>query len=206
MRIFAFADSHGAKEITERLTEVTTDEIADVIVCAGDYTHFARPAQALYDVLEKTKVPVIYVYGNHEHDVKSCHINCGKDIDNQVLVIDEIAYCGLSGHDLFNQSRQWRIAEVFDYFKEKLAKISYKKLVLVTHEPPSSWLWPENEDKNAGNPLIDSFIKEVGADLVICGHLHVREAAETVIDGHTRVVNPLPEALSSTSKVPPLHI
>ena len=190
MHIFAFADSHGANEINERLKEIISDDMADVIVCAGDYTHFAHRPQDLYNLLEEAKVPVIYVFGNHEHDVKSCHINCGTDVDKQVVIINEVAYCGLSGHDLFNQSRQWRMVEVFDYFKKKLSSLSYKKLVFVTHEPPSSWRWPDNEDKYAGCPAIDTFIKEVSVDLVICGHLHVDEAAETMIDGQTRVINP----------------
>ena len=190
MRIFAFVDSHGSKEINVRLLEVINKDSADVIVCAGDYTDFARFGASLYEVLQQTMRPVLYVYGNHEHDVKGCHINCGRDLDSEIVVIDKVAFCGFSGHDIFDKSRLWRMDEVFNGFKERFSHMEPEKIVLVTHEPPSNWQWPGNEEKKAGSPRIAQFIEEVGASLVICGHLHVNKPAVTCLDGDLRIINP----------------
>ena len=196
MRILAISDNHGSRQSNERLTGFIKQSEFDILVCAGDYTEFGRLAEPFYEVLNEAKQPVLFVYGNHEHDSRRCnidsHVKTATYIGETVKLIGNVAFFSSSGHDIFCRSREWRLSEAFSDLKGWLSNMKYEKSVFVTHEPPTNWIWPGNEGNNAGSVSISSFIDEIQPDLVICGHLHVHEAAETKLPSGTRIINPGP--------------
>jgi len=194
MRIFAFADSHANRTAIDELERVIDHDQPDVIVCAGDYTDFGRFGEATHRVLVRAACPVLYVAGNHETwtpgNTMTDLVPGAVDLAGVIHHVEGVAFCGLSGGDIFTQARRWRVHEVLADLRHHLG--SLQPVVFVTHEPPTSWQWPGNEDERAGNPDIADFIERQRPDLVLCGHLHVDAPAETVLATGTRILNPGP--------------
>ena len=73
MKILAISDIHGAVGAARRLTEIDHGKL-DVVVVAGDIgCHFTdvehrRSALEVMSALDALDVPILYVYGNWDHD------------------------------------------------------------------------------------------------------------------------------------------
>lgn len=72
MRVAAVADIHlKAEEQEKNVREfMVVNELADVLVIAGDFTNHGKPEEmrACLAVLEHVHVPIVAVLGNHDHE------------------------------------------------------------------------------------------------------------------------------------------
>ncbi|HEY1895891.1 MAG TPA: metallophosphoesterase [Terracidiphilus sp.] len=72
MRVAAVADIHLQVEDQEKNVHQFTvvNELADVLVIAGDFTNHGKPEEmrACLAVLEHVHVPIVAVLGNHDHE------------------------------------------------------------------------------------------------------------------------------------------
>jgi hypothetical protein len=72
MRVAAVADIHLKAEDQEKNVRQFTvvNELADVLVIAGDFTNHGKPEEmrACLAVLEHVHVPIVAVLGNHDHE------------------------------------------------------------------------------------------------------------------------------------------
>src|SRR6478672_11506750 len=72
MRLAAVADIHISAENHERDVRQFSpvNELADVLVIAGDFTNHGMPEEmrAVLGVLEHVHIPIIAVLGNHDHE------------------------------------------------------------------------------------------------------------------------------------------
>lgn len=72
MRVAAVADVHFKAEDQEKNIRQFTvvNELADVLVIAGDFTNHGKPEEmrACLAVLEHVHVPIVAVLGNHDHE------------------------------------------------------------------------------------------------------------------------------------------
>jgi hypothetical protein len=72
MRVAAVADIHLRAEDQEKNIRQFTvvNEMADVLVIAGDFTNHGKPEEmrACLAVLEHVHVPIVAVLGNHDHE------------------------------------------------------------------------------------------------------------------------------------------
>jgi Icc-related predicted phosphoesterase len=108
MRIAAVADVHFAEE--NRVTDIrhfsAVNELADVLVIAGDFTNHGMPGEmrVSLSVLEHIRIPIIAVLGNHDHEsghqdelagmlrVASIHL-----LDGHCFEVGDIGFAGTKG-------------------------------------------------------------------------------------------------------------
>jgi hypothetical protein len=108
MRVAAVADIHLRAEDQEKNIRQFTvvNEMADVLVIAGDFTNHGKPEEmrACLAVLEHVHVPIVAVLGNHDHEsgnqdelsgmlrLAGVHL-----LDGQCHEIDGVGFAGTKG-------------------------------------------------------------------------------------------------------------
>lgn len=107
VRIAAIADLHvepGRNSATEILTDAGRD--ADVLVLCGDLTNQGTVEQfeALARDIEKVRIPVVAVFGNHDHEAEVTDQATtileqagARVLDGDSVVIDGVGFAGVKG-------------------------------------------------------------------------------------------------------------
>jgi len=193
MRILAVSDLHG--DVKPIITYLNDNKV-DLIIIAGDITHFG-PAELAEDILNELssfQIPVLAIPGNC--DPESLHINIDKspaiNLHARNLVIKNIGLCGFGGSNPtpFNTPLEFEEIQIYDEAKKALKGVKEQKITLfITHAPPygtKTDLLPSGE--HVGSKSLRRIIEELQPTLNICGHIH--EARGTDKIGKTQIINP----------------
>jgi Icc-related predicted phosphoesterase len=108
MRVAAVADIHLKAEDQEKNVSQfsVVNELADVLVIAGDFTNHGRPEEmrACMAVLEHVHVPIVAVLGNHDHESGNQDELAGMLrlagvhlLDGQCHEMDGVGFAGTKG-------------------------------------------------------------------------------------------------------------
>ena len=170
---------------------------ADVVVIAGDMTHFGdrKAAAVVIDELHIYNKNIFAVPGNCDPREVAQYLS-GQDInlDRQCKVIGGVAFVGIGGSLPCPGKTPNEISE-FE-FKELLraASAGVSKslpLVLVTHQPPYGTLADlVGNSRHVGSESIREFIDEDQPAVCFCGHIHEACSIDNV--NGTVVLNPGP--------------
>ncbi|MBD3361384.1 hypothetical protein GF358_01180 [Candidatus Woesearchaeota archaeon] len=188
MKILAFVDLHESltalKEIEKKAKK------ADLVVCAGDLTIFETHLEQLMNRLSKIKKPIFMIPGNHETAAvlkKYCSFyNNITFIHKRLKKFKEYYFLGWGGGGFDPVEKEF----------EALVKnidIKGKKIVLVTHAPPSNTKLDRIFKEHHGNKSITRFIKKnKNVVLHISGHFHETWGKKDKIN-NTPILNPGPK-------------
>jgi len=96
MRLLAFSDIHHNLVAVRKLRALETNSF-DAIVVAGDIG--SASAEEFFRILSTFKCPILYVYGNWDHELSysksygdHCHL-----IHSNVVTIGDLHFTGFSG-------------------------------------------------------------------------------------------------------------
>lgn len=166
-----------------------------VLVVAGDLGHYLRESVQLLEAIEASRVPFLFVTGNHERD-RHARERLRRNpqavwLDERVIVLDGVVFMGLGYAEAgrIGRSRGITIRPRLSALARRLGQLEPEirknsPRVLVTHEPPKAF-------HKHGNQFIDRFAIQHGIKTIICGHIHVKEPTEVETE-HFRVINPGP--------------
>jgi uncharacterized protein len=193
MKILAVSDLHGnIKPIINYLQ----DNTVDVIIIAGDITHFGplELGEELLNEISSFNIPVLAIPGNCDPD--SMHINMDNskaiNIHARNLIIKNIGICGFGGSNPtpFDTPLEFEEIQIYDEAKNALNGIKDEKITLfVTHAPPygtKTDLLPSGA--HVGSESIRKIIEELQPTVNICGHIHESRGTDTI--GKTKIINP----------------
>ncbi|MDD5651136.1 MAG: metallophosphoesterase [Candidatus Nanoarchaeia archaeon] len=190
MKILAFVDLHSNITYLKRLVEKAKEKQPDFLVCAGDISDFGNDIENIFKELEKLKIPMLIIPGNHE-SVDVINQLCRKykfaiNIHRGLYEINDYLFFGYGegGFDMEDPDFE----KVANKFKKEIKP--GKKVILVTHAPVyGTKVDYLNKLGHRGNKSIRRFIEEVQPKLAICGHFH---DTETQIDKikSTVIINP----------------
>ena len=193
MKILAVSDLHG--EIEPIITYLKDNKV-DLIIVAGDITHFGPPelAEDLLNEISSFEIPVMAIPGNC--DPGSIHTNIDNsqaiNIHARNVVIRDIGICGFGGSNPtpFDTPLEFEEVQIYDEAKRAIEKIKNEKITLfITHAPPYNTktdFLPSGV--HVGSKSLRKIIEDVQPTLNICGHIH--EASGTDRIGKTTIVNP----------------
>ena len=193
MKILAISDLHG--EIKPIITYLKDNKV-DLIIVAGDITHFGPPelGEELLNEISSFEIPVMAIPGNC--DPGSIHTNIDNsqaiNIHARNVVIRNIGICGFGGSNPtpFDTPLEFEEVQIYDEAKRTIDKIKNEKITLfVTHAPPYNTktdLLPSGV--HVGSKSLRKIIEDVQPTLNICGHIH--EASGTDQIGKTTIINP----------------
>ena len=196
MKILALADFHGHRPSFKRALDKALEEKVDLIVLAGDITHFGnlKTARELLDILKPSKATILYVPGNC--DPPSLAYVEWEDIiclHGRKFKIEDLVFMGVGGaltspfYTLF-EMREEGIRNVLD---RSLNQEENAKFILVSHVPPKNTKVDlAYLGTHIGSLSVRRFIEEKHPLCVICGHVHEALGIDKI--NETVIVNPGP--------------
>jgi len=192
MRIVAITDVHGNVEMVRRLAELLEGELPDVLLIAGDITHFASAsvAREILEPLLKTGVPLLAVHGNCDgKDVPALLEELGIGLHNTRREIKGIGFVGIGGSNVTPFNTIWELTE--EEIKAILERNYRDGDVILSHVPPKDTKTDRvHSGLHVGSPALREFIEEREPPLVVTGHIHEARGVDRV--GETTIVNPGP--------------
>ncbi len=193
MKILAVSDLHGN---VKPLINYLRDNRSDLIIIAGDITHFG-PAELAEDILKEVssfQIPVLAIPGNC--DPESLHINIDNspaiNLHARSLVVKDIGFSGFGGSNPtpFNTPLEFEEVQIYDEAKKALEGVQEQKItIFITHAPPYGTETDKlSSGEHAGSKSLRKIIEELQPTINICGHIH--EARGTDKIGKTQIMNP----------------
>ncbi len=192
MKILAFGDLHSDKRALNILIDKAKLKSPELLVCSGDISDFGENIEEIFGELNKLKIPMLIIPGNHE-DSRVIDQLCKRykfAINIHKGCYEKENYCffgygegGFSEEDPDFERITERFIETID--KEK-------KIILVVHSPvyntKTDFL---NSLGHRGSKSIRKFIEKYNPKLVVCGHFH-ETFGEIDNIKNTTIINPGP--------------
>lgn len=192
MRLVAITDVHGKLGKVERLVEVLGELDPELILVAGDITHFsgAETAERVLKPLLAFGKPVLAVHGNCDgRDVPALLEELGISAHNRRSEMGGVGIVGIGGSNITPFNTVWELTET--EIRDILIRNYRVGDIILSHVPPKD----TKADRvrfglHVGSPALREFIEEKQPPLVVCGHIHEARGVDEV--GETVVVNPGP--------------
>ncbi|HEX6989383.1 MAG TPA: metallophosphoesterase [Bacillota bacterium] len=194
MRILALADLHGNLGALDAI--LATAPAVDVIVLAGDLTHFG-PASLVERVLTRCARHagrVIAVGGNCDGPAVEARLRRSDvDLHADARVVDGVVFYGVGRaqrwHDRSWELQEDELAQLLEHARVRAGR---PPDVLVTHAPPWGVCDRSRSGRPGGSRAVRAAVAAHRPRLVVCGHIH--EAAGWERLGASVVVNCGPAA------------
>ncbi len=190
MRIFQVSDIHGSFEAAERIPEKAKELKADLIVIAGDITHFGGPSDAeeILEIISKAELPIFFVSGNCDSP-ELLKWNPEKlnavNLNGRLKEFSGYTFVGAGGGSgkfgTLTELEEEEFEDVLKNFRQ------LQKIILVTHSPPYGTEVDFTGTKHIGSTAVRKFVEEVQPILVCTGHAHEGRGITKI--GKTVIVN-----------------
>ena len=192
MRIVAITDVHGNGKNVLKLAGIVEGSDFDVLLIAGDITHFsgAETARKVLRPLIETGVPILAVHGNCDgRDVPELLDELGINLHDRRRELNGVGFVGIGGSNVTPFRTIWELTE--DEIREILLRNCRPGDVILSHVPPRD----TKVDRvrlglHVGSGALREFIEENRPSLVVTGHIHEARGVDEV--GETVIVNPGP--------------
>ena len=132
MRVLFFSDTHGNNRYHSEL--LNQSKLADIIVCAGDFTIFENDMRKILELLNSMHKPVLIIHGNHEtspsiiresHDLKHIYF-----IHKSHYIMEDFIFFGYGGGGFSTLEERFDNA-VKDFLKRLDSMDKDMKIILV---------------------------------------------------------------------------
>jgi len=192
MRILTIGDIHMQ---TGRLRDIADLSGADLVLIAGDLTHFGGAAEAdrVLVAISAHNPTILGVHGNLDRpEVGSLLEQRGLSLHGTARVVDGLGFVGLGGSNLtpFNTPCEYGEKQIEYLLEEGLAALDgHRPFVLLSHPPPAGTTADRlSFGQHVGSAAVRTFIERHQPAYCICGHIH--EARGTDLLGSTIIINP----------------
>jgi len=191
MRILIISDIHGKTEglsgIRDRIEPV------DLVIAAGDLTHFGSSEDALRVVEELKKIhpEILAIAGNCDNrEIEAMLVRKGFAPGSKGIGMGGMRFYGLSGALPGPVKTPYeRSEEDIEAALTEIESSGSETLVLISHQPPHGSVADRVMHlKHVGSRSLRSWIDRNSPALVICGHIH--ESHGHGFLGSSQVVNP----------------
>jgi hypothetical protein len=188
-KILAVGDLHGDTGLAKKLAARAKRENVDLVIIAGDLTHFEHSTKNLIGPFVKEKKPVLLIHGNHEAlatvDFLSQMYPETKNLHGYSFSKGDLGIFGCGGADFgispMSESGFFKtLKKAHEGIKDK------NKKIMVTHMHPHKSKAEFSGFR--GSKGIRKALKEFKPDLLISGHIHEAEGIEEKI-GKTRIIH-----------------
>ncbi len=195
MWIIALTDIHGAARMVEEVSGQLAD--ADLVLIAGDITHFGRRAEAgqIIGTIEQHNPHILAVAGNCDHlEVAHYLSDRHMNLDTSYVVREGIAFVGAAGSLPCPGTTPNEVGE--DGFSLSFSR-SYMDVafgtpsIFVVHQPPYGTITDlAHKDMHVGSRSVREAIERHKPLICFCGHIHESSGMDKI--GDTLIVNPGP--------------
>jgi Icc-related predicted phosphoesterase len=194
MRIVGLTDLHGE---TEGLLGIGEIRGADLVLIAGDLTHFGHAAEAarVVDAIRDINPEILAVPGNCDFpDAAEWLAEQGLSLHGRCLERDGVAFLGLGGSLPCPGTTplEFGEAELATFLDEATSELDPgTSTVFLTHQPPSETAVDRiHSGAHVGSSSVRRFIEERQPLVCLTGHIHEARGVDTISE--TRIINPGP--------------
>ncbi len=192
MRFVAVTDIHGNAKMSRKLAGLIAGERPDILLIAGDITHFSRAetARKVLGPLLETDVPILAVHGNCDgRDVPELLEELGINLHDRRRELNGVGFVGIGGSNITPFNTIWELTE--DEIREILLRNYRPGDVILSHVPPRDTRADlVRSGLHVGSSALREFIEDNDVPLVVTGHIHEARSVDRV--GKTVIVNPGP--------------
>ncbi|WP_297469559.1 metallophosphoesterase [Thermococcus sp.] len=192
MKVLAVTDIHGNSKMVQELAELLESERPDIVLIAGDITHFsgAETARKILEPLLKLDAPVLAVHGNCDgRDVPGLLEELGIGLHDRRVEINGVGFIGIGGSNITPFNTVWELTE--DEIMKILERNYRPGDVILSHVPPRDTKADRiHSGLHVGSKALREFIEGNQPPLVVTGHIHEARSVDRV--GKTVIVNPGP--------------
>lgn len=193
MRIIGLSDVHSNLSMIQRMAPILA--AADVVLLAGDITHFGRETEiaTLLDTLTPLAQKIFAVPGNCDYSGVGRYLDSEKiNLHGKGQVFNNIGFVGLGGSLItpFSTPNELTENEIGSFLEQGAARIPPGiPMVLVSHQPPVKTRCDRiASGAHVGSLAVRHFIEKHQPILCFTGHIH--EARDVDRIGKTRIINP----------------
>jgi hypothetical protein len=190
MRVLIVSDIHGNYTELKKLAPDAKE--ADVMIAAGDLTHFGgrEDAETVLDSLDGLGLPYAAVPGNCDgEDAAAAITERGVNIEGAEREIEGLRLYGIGGGLPGPVTTPNEISE--EDITTALSKVDGRGLLLVSHQPPAKTVADRAmKVKHVGSTALRDWIETNSPLLTVCGHIH--ESHGFAEYGGSHVLNPGP--------------
>jgi len=187
MRVYAVADIHGKQDRIRRIRSNVLKFRPDVLVLAGDITHFTQPARVIAK-LSEMPVPLLAIRGNTDlarvESLMDRHPNISS-LHLREIRMAEIPFVGVSGTLPLPFRSQICLREA--RLIERLEPLVRRDSFLIAHPPPWGILDKVAGRFHAGCQHLRELIFRRRPAVMVCGHIHEQPGLTSL--GKTLVIN-----------------
>ncbi len=193
-RILVAADIHGAAPALDGLPRAAAAARPDVVVVAGDFTQWGRPAGFAGELVRRlvaaTGAPLLAILGNHDPPGTMAEVEAagGRSIERRVERAGGESFVGLGSR------LAGRLASTLGPGPDLVAAIEPlvepARTVLVPHHPPRGACDRAWFGLRGGTRALRGLVERRRPKAVLCGHIHEARGVARLFD--VLVVNPGP--------------
>ena len=192
MKILGITDIHGDINAIKKISEEIVS--ADIVLIAGDITHFgsAGDAEKIISEIMKLNSSILAVPGNCDDKSVAGYLeSTGISADRKTITIKSLNLTVLGmGGSVTTPVRTPNTASEEEY-RSFLENTETSPDILLIHQPPYNTAADMVMGlKHVGSPAVRAFIDKKKPLLCLCGHIH--ESSGSAFYGKTLVVNPGP--------------
>jgi len=191
MRILQVSDIHGRLERVEEIVKKAGEVRSDLIVVAGDITHFGDPkdAEEIIDKLSEAGVQIFFVSGNCDPpEMLSWQPKneLAENLHGELIEFGGFVFAGVGGGSGKFKTLTELSEEEFEHILRKFVDLS-ENFIFISHSPPYGLEVDFTGSKHIGSKAIRRFVENRQPILMCTGHAH--EGRGVVRLGRTVVVN-----------------
>ena len=195
MKVIAFTDLHG--NVTQFQLLDKEISAADLIILAGDITHFGRQDEVrqILQILMSFGKKILAVHGNCDFPEVLKEIqNENISVHGRLAELNNVQFLGLGGSipcpgDTPSEYSEEELERILDNAHMQLKKDT--DFVLIAHQPPLNTI---NDTipggRHVGSQAVRNFIEKYQPIACITGHIHEGIGIDRI--GRTVIVNPGP--------------
>ena len=193
LKILALSDFHGFLPSFYKTVEKASMEKVDLLVVAGDITHFGdlETAEKLLKILTQSEVEVLFVPGNCDPpSLASVNWDQPRCIHGRIFNEYGFDFIGVGGA---LKGPFYTLFEVKDDEIEATLEreLEGERLIVVSHTPPKDTRVDLTRfGLHVGSLSLRRFIEGKKPLCVVCGHIHEARGVDSI--GSTVLVNPGP--------------
>lgn len=190
MKIMGISDIHGDIRQVEKIVKELSG--ADLVLVAGDITHFgtASDAEEIISLILSANSCVAAVSGNCDNsEVEQYLEEKGISAHRKTIEVSGLKISGFGGSLTTPVTTPNTLPE--NDFYEYFSKLETRPDILLVHQPPFGTIADKVMGfRHVGSKSIKNFIEIMQPGLCFCGHIH--ESSGAGYSGSTLVVNPGP--------------
>lgn len=194
MKIVCIVDIHGNIKPIDSIGDVLSS--ADLVIIAGDLTHFggAKEASEVIEAVGKYNKHILAVTGNCDTKEADEYLDeMNVNLHGRTVDVNGLSFTGAGG-SLPCPSPTPNVYTEEEYesiFEGSLRETDGSPRILVSHQPPFGTLNDRlSNGEHVGSRTVREFIERYKPLVCLSGHIHEAPGIDTI--GGTKIVNPGP--------------